>query len=136
MLKIKFLISILIFSSLLIATSVIKNQTREIEKKIYNLNNIILTKEKDFNESQLDFFYLTSPFMIEKKIKHLDNHNYTVMEYSKIFQSASELFLIVSPALKQTIDPSRIIWRVRAFRLPPPNKIFSYHLQNCARVLW
>ena len=50
MLKIKFLISILIFSSLLIATSVIKNQTREIEKKIYNLSNIIHTKEKDFKK--------------------------------------------------------------------------------------
>ena len=90
MLKIKFLISILIFSSLLIATSVIKNQTREIEKKIYNLSNIILAKEKDFNESQLDFFYLTSPFMIEKKINHLDNHNYIVMEYSKIFLSMTD----------------------------------------------
>ena len=81
---------LLIFSSLLIATSVIKNQTREIEKKIYNLRNIILTKEKDFSESQLDFFYLTSPFMIEKKINHLDNHNYIIMEYSKIFLSMSD----------------------------------------------
>ena len=34
MLKIKFLISIFVFSSLLIATSVIKNQTREIEKNL------------------------------------------------------------------------------------------------------
>ena len=42
MLKIKFLISILIFSSLLIATSVIKNQTREIEKKIDNLILIVI----------------------------------------------------------------------------------------------
>ena len=90
MLKIKFLISIFVFSSLLIVTSVIKNQTREIEKKIYNLRNIILTKEKDFSESQLDFFYLTSPFMIEKKINHLDNHNYIVMEYSKIFLSMTD----------------------------------------------
>ncbi len=90
MLKIKFLISIFVFSSLLIVTSVIKNQTREIEKKIYNLRNIILTKEKDFSESQLDFFYLTSPFMIEKKINHLDNHNYIIMEYSKIFLSMSD----------------------------------------------
>ncbi len=47
MLKIKFLISILIFSSLLIATSVIKNQTREIEKQIYIINCNISYKESN-----------------------------------------------------------------------------------------
>lgn len=104
MLKIKFLISILIFSSLLIATSVIKNQTREIEKKIYNLRNIILTKEKDFSESQLDFFYLTSPFMIEKKINHLDNHNYIVMEYSKIFLSMTDFMNLDTKYATQEIE--------------------------------
>tara|TARA_B100001121_G_scaffold66790_1_gene58767 strand:+ start:1214 stop:1552 length:339 start_codon:yes stop_codon:yes gene_type:complete len=104
MLKIKFLISILIFSSLLIATSVIKNQTREIEKKINHLSNIILSKEKDFNESQLDFFYLTSPFIIEKKIKHLDNHNYTVMEYSKIFLSMTDFMNLDSKYVIQEIE--------------------------------
>ena len=38
MFKIKVISFILIFSILLIATSIIKNQTREIEKKIYELN--------------------------------------------------------------------------------------------------
>ena len=104
MLKIKFLISIFVISSLLIVTSVIKNQTREIEKKIYNLSNIILTKEKDFNESQLDFFYLTSPFIIEKKINHLDNHNYTVMEYSKIFLSMSDFMNLNTKYAIQEIE--------------------------------
>ena len=41
MFKIKNLFSIIIFSFLLIGTSIIKNQTREIEKKIYNLSKII-----------------------------------------------------------------------------------------------
>ena len=104
MLKIKFLISILIFSSLLIATSVIKNQTREIEKKINNLSSIILTKEKDFNESQLDFFYLTSPSMIEKKINHLDNHSYIVMEYSKIFLSMTDFMNLDTKYAIQEIE--------------------------------
>ena len=104
MFKIKFLISILIFSSLLIATSVIKNQTREIEKKIYNLSGVILSKEKDFNESQLDFFYITSPLMIEKKIKHLDNNNYIIMEYSKIFLSMTDFMSLDTKYAIQEIE--------------------------------
>ena len=104
MFKTKFLISILIFSSLMIATSVIKNQTREIEKKIYNLSGVILSKEKDFNESQLDFFYITSPLMIEKKIKHLDNNNYIIMEYSKIFLSMTDFMNLDSKYVIQEIE--------------------------------
>ena len=89
MFKLKITISIVIFSSLLITTSIIKNKTRVIEKKIFNLNSVIYNKEKDLNQSQLDFSYLTSPSMIDQKIKHLDNKNYFPMEYSKIFLSIS-----------------------------------------------
>ena len=53
MFKFKSLISIFILSFLLIGTSVIKNQTREIEKKIVNLTKKINLKEKDLNEAQL-----------------------------------------------------------------------------------
>ena len=89
MFKIKISISLLIFSSLLFGTSVIKNETREIEKNIDQLNKKINFLEKDFNESQLDYFYLTSPSMIEKRIKNLDIKQYLPMEYSKIFLSIS-----------------------------------------------
>ena len=81
MLRIKFLTSIIIFSSLLIATSIIKNKTRDIEKKIYQLNKIIHLKKNDFNESQLDYFYLTSPAIIEKKIENLDNNLYSPVSW-------------------------------------------------------
>ena len=53
------------------------------------MNKKINQKEKNLNESQLDFFYLTSPLMIEKKIKNLDIERYLPMEYSKIFLSIS-----------------------------------------------
>ena len=89
MFKLKIIISVIVFSSLLIFTSMIKNQSREIEKNIVYLNNKILLKEKDLNESQLDFFYLTSPEMIEKKIINLDKNEYSSMEYSKIFLDLS-----------------------------------------------
>ena len=89
MFRIKILISVVIFSSLLILTSFIKNQTRIIEKKIFNISKTVNSKENDLSESQLDFFYLTSPSIIEKKIENLDNNQYVPMEYSKIFLSIS-----------------------------------------------
>ena len=87
MFKIKIFISIVTFSILLIVTSIIKNQTRETEKKILDLSKIIETKEKDLNESQLDFSYLSSPLIIHNKIMLIDNEKYVTMEYSKIFLS-------------------------------------------------
>ena len=85
MFKIKIIFSIFIFSFLLIGTSIVKNQTREIEKKISSISKMIMLKEKDLNESQLDFSYLTSPAMIEKKIEHLGQNQYSPMEISRIF---------------------------------------------------
>ena len=87
MFKIKFLISIIIFSSLLFLTSIIKNQSRELEKNIYNLSKKINLIEKDLNESQLDFSYLTSPSILENKIELIDHQDYITMNYSKIFLS-------------------------------------------------
>ena len=89
MFKIKIFVSVITFSILLIVTSIIKNQTRETEKKILNLSKIIKTKENDLNESQLDFTYLSSPLIIHDKIKLIDNEKYVTMEYSKIFLSMS-----------------------------------------------
>ena len=87
MFKINLIISIFIFSILLSITSAIKNQTRIIEKKLYKLKKKIALKEKDINESQLDFYFLTSPEKVEKKIKILGQNNYKPIENSKIFLS-------------------------------------------------
>ena len=89
MFKLKIIIPTIIFLILLIITSTIKNQTRIIEKKLYKLNNKIILKEKDINESELDFYFLTSPAEIEKKIKILNLNNYLPIENSKIFLSLS-----------------------------------------------
>ena len=89
MFKLKIFISVTIFSFLLITTSIIKNQTREIEKKINNLSESIFYKERDIKESQLDYSYLTSPSIIEQKINDLGLHDYSPMEYSKIFLNIS-----------------------------------------------
>ncbi len=89
MFKSKIFISTVIFLIFLIITSIIKNQTRIIEKKLHKLNELTSLKEKDINESQLDFHFLSSPAEIEKKIKILDQNNYLPIENSKIFLSLS-----------------------------------------------
>ena len=90
MYKFKIFLSISIFSILLIGTSIIKNQTREIEKKILKINKVLIYKERDFGESKLDFYYLTSPSFIESKVKLLDSDEYIPMEYSNIFFSLKD----------------------------------------------
>ena len=89
MFKLKVFIILVVFSCLLVGTSIIKNKTREIERNIYSLKKIVNLKEKDLKESQLDFFYLTSPLIIEKKIEHLDAYKYFPMEFSNIFLNLS-----------------------------------------------
>lgn len=83
-------IQIIIFLILLIATSIIKNQTRITEKKLFKLNEKITYKEKDINESELDFYFLSSPAEVEKKINILGKNNYTPIQNSKIFFSISD----------------------------------------------
>ena len=104
MFKIKIFSSIIIFSILLIVTSIIKNQTRETEKKILSLSKIIKIKEKDLNESQLDFSYLSSPVIIHDKIKLIDNEKYVTMEYSKIFLSMTDFMNLDTKYAIQEIE--------------------------------
>ena len=91
MFKKKFIISSTLFILLLIFTSIVKNKTRLIEKKITNLKIKVASQEKNINEAQLDFFYLTSPEEIEKKLNEIGFNNYQPIEYSKIYFSISDL---------------------------------------------
>ena len=90
MFKTKLVISMSVFITFLVITSLIKNKTRIIEKEISSLNTTILYKEKDMNEAQLDFFYLTSPVEIEKRLKLLGFNNYKPIKSSNIFLNISD----------------------------------------------
>ena len=91
MFKSKFIISGVVFISLLIITSTIKNKTHIIEKKISNLKSVVLVKKKDISETQLDFYYLSSPNEIEKRIDIIGFENYKPIEFSNIFFDISDL---------------------------------------------
>ncbi len=90
MFKSKYIISISAIIIFLILTSIIKNKTRIIEKQITNLNTKTLLKKKIINEAQLEFYYLTSPSEIEKKLSIIGFVDYGPIEYSKIFFDISD----------------------------------------------
>ena len=90
MFKTKLIASLLVFLIFLIITSIIKNKTRVIEKQIFNLKTKIFSKEKDLNETQLDFYYLTSPREIENKLNIIGFDNYQPIAHSKIFYTISD----------------------------------------------
>ena len=87
MFKINLIVSIFVFSILLIITSVVKNKTRIIEKNIYKIDRKIAAIEKDLHETQLDYFYVSSPGYLSKKIKQLDFIEYMPMDFSRIYFS-------------------------------------------------
>ena len=107
MFKFKIFSIVIVFSFLLVGTSTIKNETRKIERKIDHINQIITSKEKDLNESQLDFFYLTSPLMLELRIDHLDIYNYIPMDFSRIFLDISDFLNIQNKLAKQKNEKKR-----------------------------
>ena len=70
---------------MLVLTSGIKNQTRIIEKQIYKIDKKILAIEKDLHETQLDYFYVSSPGYLYEKIRNLSSIEYTPMDFSRIY---------------------------------------------------
>ena len=79
------------FVIFLIMTSAVKNKSRITEKKISNLKKTILMKEKNLNEAELDFYYLTSPIELEKKLNLIGLNNYQPIKYSNIYFDISDI---------------------------------------------
>tara|TARA_Y100000591_G_C21643712_1_gene599233 strand:- start:477 stop:815 length:339 start_codon:yes stop_codon:yes gene_type:complete len=94
MFKKKFIITTMVFITFLIITSVIKNKTRVIEKQISNLQKNILINEKNINEAELDFYYLSSPAELEKKLNLLGFNDYQPIKYSNIYFDISDFYKI------------------------------------------
>ena len=89
----KLIISLLFFSILLFCTSIIKNKTKVIEKSIMSHEKNIFRLKKELNESQLDFYYLTSPKILQQKISFLTDEQYHYMEISKIYLNYNNFIL-------------------------------------------
>jgi len=81
----KLFFSLAVFTFLLVITSLVKNQSRIIEKEIKGLNINIIAKEKNISEAEMEFSYLSSPNEIEKKINSIDLKKFWPIKHSNIF---------------------------------------------------
>ncbi len=81
----KLFFSLAVFTFFLIITSLVKNQSRIIEKQIKSLNINIIAKEKNISEAEMEFSYLSSPNEIEKKFNSGDLEKFEPIKYSNIF---------------------------------------------------
>ena len=71
-------------------TSLVKNQSRIIEKQIKGLNINIIVKEKNISEAEMEFSYLSSPNVIEKKFNSGDLEKFEPIKYSNIFYDVDD----------------------------------------------
>ena len=70
----KKLIVLLSIFFLLIFTTIIKNSTKEIEKKIYNTNENLRVLKNKYEMTLMDFNYLTTPEkLMEYQFKYFEN---------------------------------------------------------------
>tara|TARA_B100001093_G_C26150796_1_gene727334 strand:- start:146 stop:472 length:327 start_codon:yes stop_codon:yes gene_type:complete len=88
--KFKLFISILIFTLLMIFTSIVKTQTRIIEKNIQKYKSKITQIQLNLYEAQLDFYYLSSPENITKQILRYSDDIYFPMDFSRIYLSLDQ----------------------------------------------
>ena len=91
--------SLSVFLFLMIFTSIIKNNTRNIEKNIEKLNTEVSILKNELLNAEMDFIYLSSPDKLEKKLSTFNNKKYTSYEFSRIFLSTEEF---INFSLKQT----------------------------------
>tara|TARA_B100000963_G_C22343660_1_gene544082 strand:- start:51 stop:389 length:339 start_codon:yes stop_codon:yes gene_type:complete len=81
----KLFFSLAIFTFFLIITSLVKNQSRIMEKQIKVLNSNIVAKEKNISEAEMELSYLSSPNEIEKKFNSRDLEKFEPIKHSHIF---------------------------------------------------
>ena len=73
----------------MIFISLIKNNTRNIEKNIEQLNTEISILKKDLLNAEIDFIYLSSP----EKILLLNKKKYSNYDFSRIFYQQKTLLI-------------------------------------------
>ncbi len=93
--------SLSVFLFLMIFTSIIKNNTRNIEKNIEKLNTEVSILKNELLNAEMDFIYLSSPDKLEKKILSLNRKKYSTYDFSRIFLSTEEFINFSSKQTKK-----------------------------------
>ena len=93
--------SLSVFLFLMIFTSIVKNNTRNIEKNIEKLNTEVSILKNELLNAEMDFIYLSSPDKLEKKILSLNRKKYSTYDFSRIFLSTEEFINFSSKQTKK-----------------------------------
>ena len=96
------LFSLSIFLILMVFTSVVKNKTRVLEKKINKINKEIVILKKSLNDAETDFVYLSSPGQLKKYLIIFKEEDYSTYDHSKIFLSTDHF-------LQKNLKETRLI---------------------------
>ena len=83
-------ISLSIFLIFMIYISSLKHKTRNLEKKINNLNSEISILKKELKDAKTDYIFLSSPEQLKKYLFILNVKDFSVYDSSRIFQSTNQ----------------------------------------------
>ena len=90
MFKKSLILSLAVFFTLMIITSVIKNKTRNLEKEIEKINKEVAFLEKQLSDAEIDYIYLSSPNKLKKSLSALGKEEYLSFDHSRIFFSIEQ----------------------------------------------
>ena len=90
MFKKSLILSLTVFFTLMIITSLIKNKTRNLEKEIEKINKEVAFLEKQLSDAETDYIYLSSPNKLKKSLSALGKEEYLSFDHSRIFFSIEQ----------------------------------------------
>ena len=90
MFKKSLILSLTVFLTLMVITSVIKNKTRNLEKEIEKINKEVAFLKKQLSDAEIDYIYLSSPEKLKKYLLTLNKEKYLSFDYSSIFFSIEQ----------------------------------------------
>ena len=85
MFKKSLILSLTVFLTLMVITSVIKNKTRNLEKEIEKINKEVAFLEKQLSDAEIDYIYLSSPEKLKKYLSTFNKEKYLSFDHSRIF---------------------------------------------------
>ena len=74
----------------MVFTSLIKNKTRGLEKKINNVSEKVLFLKKELKDAQTEYVFLSSPDQLQKYLIIFNLKDYLAYDISRIFSSQEE----------------------------------------------
>jgi hypothetical protein len=92
--------------TLILTTSLVKNSTKEIEDKIFNISEALGVLEVEYGDILLEYNYLSSPEQLTKyQVKYFENE-YIKIDITKIkeIKINNSLLVITDFKIKSEVD--------------------------------